>query len=189
MKKKNVHTNGKIVRFILNFGSIVGLLVGFITVIDWLENRDPNLDLFIPQQYSGIDQGCEERYYAILTYITNSSKRSAYLLPVTLAVELEIGGKWHKTTIGWMLKREFIETDFTNLEKIRHGTEDVKILRRHDNPVVTRDNPMQRYIIVQNRDKTRIENVSKVRIKIRDCHMKLYDMCVDLKEQKKYEPT
>ena len=168
---------------------ILGVIGGIWSLWDRWKNRKPRLELFVPQYSTGIDAKSERCGLFLLVRISNSSQKNAYILPETISVEIEKNGKWYKTPVAWIPKKEFLETDFSEHEKVIHGVEEVQLLKRFESPVISYDYPLTRYIVATHNNDSVLKTMDKIRIKIRDCHMKLYDMCVDFEEQqKKYDP-
>lgn len=125
---------------------------------------------------------------AMLTCISNQSRKNVYLLAETLSVEVQTGGRWYKTHVGWIADKDYIDTDFTELQKVTHGVKEVKLLKRFERPVITYDKPLTRYITVTHDDTKILEHIDGIRMRFIDCHKQLYEMDVNLTEQKKYDP-
>ena len=177
-------------------GSVLGAVViltgsigGIWSLYDRYKNRRPNLNLFVPENFTGEDRVSKQLFLHILVLISNDSKRNAYLLPFTMSIEIMSDGKWNKIQIGWIGKKKHLETDFDERQKIIHGIDEVEILRRFESPVISYDNPLTRYISITHKNSSILKSIDGVRLKIRDCHFKLYVLSCDLKEQrKKYDP-
>jgi hypothetical protein len=175
----------KVWQAVSNIGVIVALTLGVIQVIEWRNNRTPKLHLFVPEYYTGTDVGANKRFLAVLVRISNFTQKNAYLFPETMAVKVKSKGKWYRTEIKWIPK-EYIETDFTEYEKVLHGTSEVKLLKRFESPVIAYDNPLTRFIVLSCEDTSLLENIDGIKIYVEDCHQIPHIMSVEnLEEQRK----
>ena len=192
MKTETTRTEkkSKVWQIVSNIGVIVALSLGAIQVVEWWNNRNPKLQLFVPEYYTGTDVGANERFLAILVRISNLSQKNAYLLPETMAVKIKSDGKWHTTKIPWIPNKEYIETDLTESQKVIIGTNEVKLLKRFESPVITYDNPLTRYIPLYCDDANVLEKVEGIKIYVEDSHHKPHIMEVgSLTEQRnKHDP-
>jgi hypothetical protein len=168
-------------------GSTVALIVGTIQVMDWWKNREPKLDLFLPEYFTGKSESVNTRILNMLVQISNSSTKNAYILPITISVEIKKNGIWYKMEMLWA-DRDYMEpVDLPN--KTSFGTNEVLTLKRFENLVITYDNPISRYVTVTHKDESILENPTDIRIEVEDCHKKFYKMEVNLVEQQsKHDP-
>jgi len=171
---------------IVAVGGIIGIVGGWWSLCDKYKNREPRLSLFVPYNWSGIDTGAQKRYCFLFIRISNSSSKSAYLYLETMSVYLKIDDKWYCT-----LRRdeEVKETDFPESLKKRFGLEKANYLNRFEDNVITYDKPLCGYITVEHRNDSIFERkIQEVKIKVYDCHGKLYTLKTDLEEQLKKDP-
>jgi hypothetical protein len=164
--------------------------VAGIQIYEWYKNRQPKLELFIPQYSTGRDPNSNTIVLNMLVRISNSRVKNAYLFPETMSVEVKNNGTWYKTQIEWIPNITYLTfADITPHQQTIWGMNEVPVLKRFENPVIKYDNPLSRYITVTHKkSESVLKNPSDIRIKVRDCHMQLYTMEVDLSKQKKYDP-
>lgn len=178
----------KIWQIVIDVGAIAGLIVAGIQISNWYENREPKLELFIPQFSTGRDPNSNTLVLNMLVRISNSHAKNAYIFPETMSVEVKKNGTWYKTQIVWIPDTYLTFADIPPYQQNIWGMNEVPVLKRFENPVITYANPLSRYITVTHKNESVLENPTDIRIEVRDCHMKLYKMEVDLSKQKKYDP-
>jgi hypothetical protein len=179
----------KVWQVVSNIGIIVALSLGVIQVVEWWNNREPKLELFVPQFSTGRDPNSNILALNMLVRISNSHAKNAYLFPETMSIEVKNNSTWHKTHIAWISDRTYLVfADISPYEQTVWGMNEVPILKRFENAVISYDNPLSRYITIVHENESVLQNVDGIRIQVRDCHMKLYKMEVDLAEQSKYDP-
>jgi hypothetical protein len=178
---------------IRNFAVIIGVIVGFFGVIGGLlslhdrwANRCPDLELFTPYNWSGIDIGNQKRFLCLYLRISNNSQRSAYLYLETMSVMVKINGNWYQT---YFIDEEVKETDLPEAGKQRLGLGRAHFLNRFEDNVITFDKPLCGYIIVgYDNDSIFNGSLEEVKIEVEDCHEKKYILYTDLAEQLKRDP-
>jgi hypothetical protein len=174
-------------QIVSNIGIITALFLGIIQITEWWNNRKPNLELFIPQFSTGRDSNSNILALNMLVRISNSRVTNAYIFPETMSIEIKSNGTWHKTQIAWIPdKTHLVFADISRYEQTMWGMNEVPILKRFENPVITYYTPLSRYITVTHEENESVlKNPTDIRIKVRDCHMELYTLDVNLSEQQK----
>lgn len=180
----------KIVIVIGFLGAIIALTNGLYTIYAVVKNRKPELKAFIPYNFTGYaDADKPKPILGLLVRIANERRNSAYLYLETMSIDIKYNNTWHTTEILMTdsktpFKPQFDETS----EYIRFGVNDVGYLNRFADNRITYDKPITGYIIVTYTDREALKGFDKVRVRVRDSHMRLHDMIVDLGKQLKYDP-
>jgi hypothetical protein len=171
-------------------GALAGLIVAGIQIQNWRENREPILELFVPQNFTGGVTYSDTLPLNILVRIVNFRNKNAVLFFETMSVEVKSNGTWHKTKIDWMADSDYLVTNFPKDQRSIMGVDDIRRIKRFESSVITYDNPLSRYIVVTHKENESVlKNLTDIRVKVRDCHMKPYTLEVNLAEQQqKYDP-
>lgn len=169
-------------------GGIVGAVAGVLALWDRWKHRHPRLLLFAPYSFSGVDIGNGRKCLNVLCRLSNSSQKAAFIYLETMKVELAKAGNWHVVQRVDFPKGQTPKTDFSSSEKIHFGVDDVPYFSRFGTSVISRDNPFSGYLCVISDQEDILQNPTKLRISIRDCHFKEHIVKVDFAEQKKQDP-
>ena len=105
-----------------------------------------------------------------------------------MAVELKKGGR---STLAQVLEpdSEYAKTDFGPIDRARFVTEKIRLISKTDNPSISYGSVFDGYLILTSEDKDFLVNPDKIKIVVRDSHMKKHAMEVDFTVQrKKYDP-
>jgi hypothetical protein len=169
---------------------IVGGIAGALSLHDRWKHRKPALELFAPYFYRACDSETGRLAFNVLIRISNSSKRTAYLYPETMCVQLRSDWTWSDVQVLHVL-RETAETDFNEPQDAHFGTQDVPYLRRFEMTAISQDTPLTRYICLSSDNEYLLTHPKGIRIEIHDCHLRKHVLLIDdFEEQRiKYDPT
>jgi hypothetical protein len=166
--------------------SVLGVFGGLLSLCDKWKNRKPNLELFAPYQWSGIDTGAQKRFSCLYLRIANSSRKSAYLYLETMSVMVKINGEWYTT---YFIDQEIKQTDFPEAEKLRFGLGKAHFLNRFEDNIITFDKPLCGYVVLGHDNDAIFNNdIDEIKIEVEDCHREKYKLRANLKEQSKRDP-
>lgn len=166
--------------------SILGIIGGLLSLYDKWENRKPNLELFVPYNWSGVDTSNQKSFLCLYLRIANTSHKSAYLYLETMSVMLKINGVWYTT---YFIDQEVKQTDFPDAEKQRFGLGKAHFLNRFEDNIITFDKPLCGYVVLGHDNDAIFNNkINEVKIEAEDCHGVKHEVHVDLGEQLKRDP-
>ncbi len=172
-------------QILVTTGSIAALILTVTQLCDWWENREPKLKLFVPYTFTGRSTLNDTLALLILARISNSHAKNAYLFPETMSVQVRSNNIWYITPLAWVTGGDFLVSDLPKNEEVSSGVNEIPILKRFENPIITYDNPLSRYIAVTHENESVLKNITDIRIEVEDCHKKLYEMEVNLVEQQR----
>ncbi len=169
---------------------IIGGIAGLMALYDRWCDRKPQLRIFAPYNFTGIDAQTENPVLSIFLRISNSSRASAFLYLETMSVELFYDGSWVRTKRLDPKPGALASTDLPEEQQVAFGITEAPFLTKFGATLVTIDNPLCGYVVVSHSDRRILSGFSRIRVAVNDCHLHNHCVTIDLQEQKrKHDPN
>lgn len=159
-------------------GGLAGVLALVIQGYTMWRNRLPKLVMFVSNVITG--ELNNQRHLILMIRIANTSERPAYMYLETLYAEVLFNGRWHHAPTLIFPPGAKLHFDLSAEHQQQSGVKEIKFIEKFEDALITLDRPYSRYLPLAPQKVTHLEQVTRLRIKLKDCNLHEHVVEADL---------